>query len=237
MSNTRGTTTSNSTRDNGNVVDLFSGKTFPTLQKERLVRLSPEHDGICMLYSTTKSNPDKLYTMRILCWGIRDNGEVVGLVPWLNQILPCDELEDPFFGQFEGYYDIGSERVFYHPPPHKTIELETAASYFRAGKLPEETIIQEIPDTIGTHAMLNADDDSSLILTEVLSWRLQHNGHIQAMLVDEDKVNVTPVLPGDPCLYPAEDNPNFRYFFQHQIANQIKSQDPEALAAIALLFD
>lgn len=229
--------TSTPTRDDGNVVDIFSGKNFSTLQNERIVRLSPEHDGICMLYSTSKTNPDKLYTMKILCWGIRENGEVVGLVPWLNRILPCDELEDPFFGQFEGYYEIATERVFYHPPPHKTMELETAASYFDPGKIDQQSVVQEIPDTIGTHAMLNSFDDSSLILTEVLSWRLLHNGHMQAMLVDEAKVNVTPVLPGDPCLYPAEDNPEFRYFFQHQIANQIKSQDPEALAAIALLFD
>ncbi len=223
--------------DSGNVVDLFSGKPFSTLQQERIVRLSPEYDGLCMLYSTHKANPDKLYTMKILCWGIRDNGEVIGLVPWLNRILPCDELEDPFFGRFEGYYDIASEHIFYHPPPHKVTELETAADYFTPEVPDEDIVVQEVPDTIGTHAMLNADDSNSLILTEVLSWRLLQSGHLQAMLIDEAQVNVTPVLPGDPCLYPAEENPNFRYFFQHQIANQIKAQDPEALAAIALLFE
>lgn len=229
--------TSTPIENNSNVVDIFSGKTFSSLKNERIVRLSPEYDGICMLYSTSKANPDKLYTMKILCWGIRENGELVGLVPWLNRILPCDALEDPFFGQFEGYYDIALERVFYEPPPHKKLELETAASYFDNSDLEEDDVIQEVPDTIGTHAMLNANDDNSLILTEVLSWRLLNDGHIQAMLINEADVDVTPVLPGDPCLYPAEQNPNFRYFFQHQIANQIKSQDPEALAAIALLFD
>ena len=55
------------------------------------------------------------------------------------------------------------------------------------------------------------------------------------MLIDEEKMVATPVLPGDDCLYPAEQNPDFRYFFQHNIANKIKSQDPEALAAILLL--
>lgn len=229
--------TSTPTGDNGNVVDIFSGKPLATLHNERIVRLSPEHDGLCMLYSTSKANPDKLYTMKILCWGIRENGEVVGLVPWLNRILPCDELEDPFFGQFEGYYDIAAEQIFYNPPPHKVKELETAVSYFVSEELDEDTVTQEIPDVIGTHAMLDASDDDSLILTEVLSWRLLQSGEIQAMLVDEANVNATPVLPGDPCLYPAKDNPDFRYFFQHQIANQIKSQDPDALAAIALLFE
>ena len=45
----------------------------------------------------------------------------------------------------------------------------------------------------------------------------------------------TPVLPGDDCLYAADKNNDFRYFFQHHIANKLKSQDPEALAAISLL--
>ncbi len=223
-------------RNSGNVVDLFSRKTLNLLNQERIVRLAPEYDGICMLYSTSKTNPDKLYTMKILCWGIRANGDIVGLVPWLNRILPCDELEDPFYGQFEGYFHPLSERIFYHPPAHKVSELETAVSYFDDNQLPEDAIIQEIPDTIGTHAMLNIDD-SKLVLTEVLSWRLQNNGHIQAMLINDDAVDVTPVLPGDPCLYPAEEDPHFRYFFQHQIANQIKSKDPAALEAIALLFE
>ncbi len=220
-----------------NIVDIFSGKSFTSLKNERIVRLSPEYDGFCMLYSTSKTNPEKLYTMKILCWALRDNGEVVALVPWLNKVLPCEKLDDPFYGQFEGYYDLNSERVFYHPPPHKVIELETAASYYDYSSDTADTMVQEIPDTIGTHAMLTGDDSSSLILTEVLSWRLFNNGHIQGTIIDENLVDVTPVLPGDPCLYPTEDNPNFRYFFQHQIANQIKSEDPEALAAIALLFD
>ena len=30
---------------------------------------------------------------------------------------------------------------------------------------------------------------------------------------------------------------SFRYFFQHQIANKLKDEDPEALAAISLLVD
>ncbi len=54
--------------------------------------------------------------------------------------------------------------------------------------------------------------------------------------MDPEKITHTPVLAGDPCLYRAEENPEFRYFFQHHIANQIKSEDPEALQAIALLL-
>ena len=63
------------------------------------------------------------------------------------------------------------------------------------------------------------------------------DGTIHAMLVDEDKVKSTPVLPGDPCLYSAQEQAEFKYFFQHRIANKIKEQDPEALAAISMLIE
>ena len=40
------------------------------------------------------------------------------------------------------------------------------------------------------------------------------------------------MLPGSACLYPADSNPDFRYFFPHKLANQIKCEEPEAMAAI-----
>ncbi|ARN75899.1 hypothetical protein [Oceanicoccus sagamiensis] len=224
-------------RDSNNVVDLFSKKTFTALQDERIIRLSPEHDGMSMLYSNSTSGPEKLYAMKILCWGLRENGEVVGMVPWLNKVVPCDELTNEQHGQYEGYYDIGAELVFSEPPAYKVLELQNAANYFEFEQAAGTDIIQEIPDTIGTHAMLNAEDSGSIILTEVLSWRLLYNGVIEGMLINEEQVSSTPVLPGDSCLYPANENPDFRYFFQHHIANQIKAEDPEALAAISLLFE
>lgn len=225
-----------STHDH-NIVDIFTGKSLTALSQERFIRLSPEYDGLSMLYTNSKTRNDKLYSMKILCWGLRANGEVVGLVPWLNKLIACTELNDPIYGQYEGYYDANNEDIFYTPPPHKVMELETAKEYFDPQEIIDDVIIQEIPDTIGTHAMLNAEVKGSLILTEVLSWRLNSNGQLQAMLIDEEQVNVTPVLPGDPCLYPAEDNSDFRYFFQHHIANQIKAEDPDAMEAISLLFD
>ena len=219
-----------------NVIDLFSHKPLKAANTERIIRISPEYDGLSMLYASHKTS-SKLYAMRILCWGLRDNGEVVGMVPWLNKVVPCDELDDPHIGKYEAYYNTATEEIFYQAPPHKVMELETAADCFDAGTCATDAVMQEIPDTIGTHAMLNADDDGTIILTEVLSWKLLGSGHLQAMLIDEQKVKATPVLPGDPCLYPAEQNPDFRYFFQHHVANQIKSEDPEALAAIAMLFE
>ncbi len=222
---------------NSNVVDLFSGGTFIPEEKQRIIRISPEYDGLSMLYSNNRASPDKLYSMNILCWALRSDGDVVAMVPWLNKVVPCTALDDPCDGRWEGYYDKVSSDIFYEPPIHKVLELETAVNYFKVDDSPADQIIQEIPDTIGTHAMLNSDEQQCLLLTEVISWRLLGDGSIQAMLVDPDKVLSTPILAGDCSLYPASENAEFRYFFQHHVANQIKSADPEAIAAISHLLE
>lgn len=239
---------STATRDNvngarkGNVLDFFSGKTHQQKRQEHIVRLSPEYDGLSMLYTNSHTRKtDTYYSMRILCWGLRANGDVVALVPWLNKIVSCTALEDPANGSWEGYYDHLTGEITYKAPPYKVAELKSAANYFGTddefNANDGDAVIQEIPDTIGTHAMLACTDEKTLVLTEVLSWRLYNNGFIEAMLIDDDKITQTPVLPGDPCLYRASQNKNFRYFFQHHIANQIKAENPDAMEAISLLLD
>ncbi len=219
-----------------NVVDFFTGKSFTELNDERFVRLAPELDGLEMLYSN-EAHPEKLFSVKILCWGLRANGDVVGLVPWLNDIVPCTEICDPLNGQWEGYYDAGIDEIFFDAPMHKVVEVETAAEYYELECENDEDVVQEIPDTIGTHAVLATPGTNQLALVEVISWRLLHNGRVYGMLTDLERVVSTPVLPGDDCLYPAQDSDQFRYFFQHQIANKIKAEDPEALAAISMLVD
>jgi hypothetical protein len=228
------TSTNNHNMDN--VVDFFTGKTFSTIHDERFIRLSPELDGLEMLYSNDTSS-EKLFSLKILCWGLRANGDVVGLVPWLNTIVPCPDLCDPLNGHFEGYYDQGIDEVFFEAPIHKVVELETAADYYEIECENEEDVVQEVPDMIGTHAVLAVPGQKQLTLVEVVSWRLLNNGNIYGMLADLDKVVSTPVLPGDECLYAAQIDDEFRYFFQHQIANKIKAQDPEAMAAISMLVE
>lgn len=220
-----------------NVVDLFSGKPLAALRGEQVIRLSPEFDGLSMLYSNRHTDPNKLYSMKILCWALQADGEIVGMVPWLNGLVRCSDLDDAATGLWEGYYDPSVDQVFYDAPSHKIAELEHASAYFGACADNPNRTVQEIPDTIGTHAMLAGEDEDTLVLTEVLSWRLFNDGQIEAMLIDEHSVKSTPVLPGDACLYAASEDPRFRYFFQHHIANQIKSEDPVALAAIAMLFE
>lgn len=228
--------TSQSSHNTDNVVDLFTGKSLSELHDQRFVRLAPELDGLEMLYSNDTSD-DRLFSLKVLCWGLRANGEVVGLVPWLNDIVACPDICDPLNGQWEGYYDPGIDEVFFDAPMHKVIELETAAEYYELQCENEDDVVQELPDTIGTHAVLATEESNKLHLVEVISWRLLHDGSVFGMLTDMNKIVSTPVLPGDECLYSAQKSDQFRYFFQHQIANKIKAEDPEALAAISLLVD
>ena len=217
-----------------NVIDIFTRKPLSELSNNKLIRIAPELDGLEMLYSNAE-NPQKLFSIKILAWGLRLSGEVVGLVPWLDELVACDEINDPLNGQWQGYYDQGVDELFFAAPLHKVVELETAADYYEYQCDSEREIIQEVPDGIGTHAVLSTDGFHSITLKEVVSWRLLQNGCIQAMLIDDEKVINTPVLPGDSCLYVADKDEDFKYFFQHHIANQLKSQNPEAMAAIALL--
>ena len=219
-----------------NVVDLFTGKPYSHSRNHRIIRLSPELDGLEMIYSN-QSHPDKFFSIKILCWALRANDEVVGMVPWLNGLIPCSDIRDPLNGKWEGYYDPGIDEVFFDPPIHKIVELESAAEYYEIEAESDDDIVQEVPDTIGTHAVLSNDGFRSILLKEVISWRLLADGTISGMLVDDDKVVDTPVLPGDNCLFQANSNTAFRYYFQHHIANKIKARDPEAIAAISSLVD
>ncbi|MBT5330256.1 MAG: hypothetical protein HOL48_00560 [Porticoccaceae bacterium] len=219
-----------------NIIDIFTGETWSEKQQKRFVRLAPEIDGMEMLY-TNEQNPNKLFTLKILCWGLRENGEIDGLVPWLDKIVPCTEIDDPLQGTWQGYYDPGIEQIFFEAPEHKVSELDAAADYYQYEVENEDDVIQEISDNIGTHAVLSGDQFQSITLAEVVSWRLKANGDMSAMLIDEKLVETTPVLPGDPCLFSANEREDFQYFFQHHIANKLKEKDPEAIAAIASLMN
>jgi len=219
-----------------NVIDIFTRKPISELSDNKLIRIAPELDGLEMLYNNSQ-NSDKFFSIRVLAWGLRANGEVVGLVPWLDELVACDEINDPLNGQWQGYYDQGVDELFFTAPLHKVVELETAADYYEYQCDSQQDVIQEVPDSIGTHAVLSEDNFKSITLKEVISWRLLNDGSVEAMLTDEEAMISTPVLPGDNCLYAADKNKDFHYFFQHHIANKLKSQDPEALEAISLLKD
>jgi|TARA_B110000908_G_scaffold156624_1_gene195971 hypothetical protein len=218
------------------VIDIFTRKPLSESLNNKLIRIAPELDGLEMLYCNSE-NQDKLFSIKVLAWGLRSSGEVIGLVPWLDELVPCDEINDPLNGAWQGYYDAGVDELFYNAPLHKIVELETAADYYEYQCESDREIIQEIPDTIGTHAVLSADRFKSITLKEVVSWRLYQDGVVSAMLIDDSKMLSTPVLPGDDCLFGTDECDDFCYFFQHHIANKIKAQDPEALAAISTLSE
>lgn len=200
-------------------------------------RLSPEHDGLELLYANDR-HADTLFALKILAWARLSDGSVTAMVPWLNAMVCAEELADPLNGYCAGYRIPGDGVLFDEAPAHKLHELEEAVEFFGTagqGGVLEEEVLQEIPDTIGTHVVFSDNDFLDIRLMEVTSWRLYTGGRIEAMVPDPDRVSTTPVLPGDPCLEPAREQPDFRYYFQHGIANKLKNSDPEALAALSLL--
>ncbi|WOG29778.1 hypothetical protein [Endozoicomonas sp. 8E] len=222
--------------DEGNVIDLFTRKPVNETESEKIIRLAPELDGLEMLYSND-ANPGKLFSMKILCWALKKDGTVDALVPWLNKLVPARELNDPLNGRWEGYYDSFHDHAFFEAPEYKRTELETAALYFQTKEEDPDFILQEIGDNIGTHAILTEDNFHTLMLIHVTSWRLYNDGRIHAMLADEKKVETTPILPKDECLFPAQEHEDFKYFFHHIIANKIKHGDPDAIAAFTEMIE
>ena len=112
-----------------NVIDIFTRRPLSELSNNKLIRIAPELDGLEMLYSNSE-NPEKLFSVKVLAWGLRLSGEVVGLVPWLDELVSCVEINDPLNGQWQGYYDQGVDELFFAAPLHKVVELETAADYY-----------------------------------------------------------------------------------------------------------
>ena len=134
---------------NNNVIDIFTRKPLSDLSNNRIIRLAAELDGLEILYSNSE-NPDKLFSVKVLAWGLKVSGEVVGLVPWLDKLVACDEINDPLNGQWQGYYDQGVDQLFFNAPLHKVVELETAADYYDYQCDSDEEIIQELDRFIYT---------------------------------------------------------------------------------------
>ncbi len=282
--------------DNNNVINLFTGLSIAEQASHSIVQTYPENSSIKMLYASP-NNPERLIAVPILCWGLRADGEVVGLVPWINEVTDCTTIDQQLDVSWEGYYLQDSDTIFYDAPeaivaqlatamryaeplvPKPTEETETseANSIATLSKKPavvkdevpvfinsplrevkstdngcdfvstendksieieleDVTVVQEIPDLIGTHALLVNDDAQALTLTPVVSWVLDEFGELHGMLVDEDLIDKTPVVPGDDCLYVATSNTHFRCYFQRDIAEQIRVRNPETMAAIEKLL-
>lgn len=215
------------------VIDLDARRQHQQARR-RLVRLAPELDGLEMVYRLD-ATPDILYGMPLLAWGLREDGEVVGLVPWMESLTPCQHLDDDDHGRFVGYRDPETEELFDIAPEHKLMELEYAAGYFDYEETEQVTLIQQLPEIQGTYALCMDEGDNPWQLKQVFGWRLYSDGSVEALLADERRVEQTPILLGDACLYPGHSRHRLVYFFQRQIANRIRQEDPATLEALALM--
>ncbi|CAA0089584.1 Uncharacterised protein [Zhongshania aliphaticivorans] len=202
------------------------------VEQHKIVRISPEYEGLCLLYSHHALSRDKLYAVKILAWARLANGQNVAILPWLSGISRCIDLNDPDTGLAQGYYDPRNTRHFSETPPQHIAALDAMCQYPHDI---ESHIIQEIPDLIGSHAAL-LGDKQEFILEPVISWRLLANGKLEALVADVNLAQHTPVLAQDECLYPVQQETNFRYFFQYHIANQIKAGGQIATRAISQLL-
>ncbi|MBT8148568.1 MAG: hypothetical protein KJO24_01465 [Gammaproteobacteria bacterium] len=234
-----------------NVINLFTGQALAVEASTRIIRISGECNGARMLYSTL-DNPERLVAVPILCWALLEDGAVTALVPWLDEVLPCEEIEEKYSINWEGYYCSIVEDFFFEPPAEVVAQLGVAARFNRgllnavtsasgnaAAAVEERSdwhIVQEIPDPVGTHALLLNESSDALVLTSVISWTLDEYGRLHGMLADDASIEKLPVLPGDDCLFCAEDEPSFKCFFQRDIAEQIRTQNPETMQAIEQLF-
>lgn len=203
-------------------------------KRDRVIRLSPELDGLETLYSND-SSVGVCFNLKIVAWALKNSGVVVGLIPWLRDIIECPKFSDPLNGYWAGYRNPKTEDIFYEPPKHKVVELETAAEYFSGQEALSAEWIQEIPDSLGTHALFTPDDFHTIQLIEVVSWRLLKNGRILGMLPEYDKITDYPILLSEKNLYPAQDHPNFKCFFHFSLVERIKKHDPDAMNALSLL--
>jgi len=215
------------------VIDLETARQRHEAQK-CLVRLSPELDGLEMVYQLD-ADPESFYSMPVLAWGLREDGHVIGLIPWMEKLTPCHLLNSREQGCFVGYRDPETEEIFTDPPEHKWHELTASAEYFDYESSQEITLIQQIPDHQGTHALCMEGHHQPWQMKLVYGWNLYSDGSIDALVADEGKAAMTPILLKDACLYSTRSRHPKVYFFQRHIANQIVEEDPDTLESLALM--
>lgn len=267
--------------ESADVVSLFTGETIETVE-QKIVAIVGESSSIRMLYSTAE-NRERLIAVPLICWAMREDGECIGVVPWINEILDCQQVQERYGVIWEGYYDAINEEILTEIPEKAKAELLINARYTPKIQLDKTSadktedipvfltknatnaaqcqleqveyfdVIAEIADPIGTHAMIvksnhNGESDnkdqndcavvesSTMYLTNVVSWALDTNGELHAMVADEACVTKLPVLPGDECLFSVNKDNRFQCFFPRDIAEQIRENDAETLDAIEHLF-
>ena len=63
----------NISKKTSNVIDILSKKPVIKNYNLQLIRLAQETDGVVMLYAND-ANPGKLFSLKIMGWGLQSNG-------------------------------------------------------------------------------------------------------------------------------------------------------------------
>lgn len=221
-------------KNTDNVVQFTSKKQRAVKDHHHIIRLAPELDGIELLYSNDE-HPELLFSMSVIGWALMKDGSVDALIPWLGEIMLAKEITDTLNGHWEGFYDQETDKLLLDAPHYKELELTSAAEE-RFTTHSDNTVIQELPDTVGTHAVMSGDGFQTITVTPVISWQLYGDGRLMAMITGDEPIDNTPILPGDPVLKPAQQHPDFHYFFHYHLANKLKQGDAEAMAALAYML-
>ena len=86
-----------------------------------ILRLSPEYDGMELLYANDQ-HPDTLFSIKILAWARREDGDTVAVVPWLKELVSATDLADPLNGRWEGY------RLPTHLPHRQSVDVDRSVT-------------------------------------------------------------------------------------------------------------
>ena len=210
---------------NTKVVSLFSGQPYQSNNSHHIVRLAPELDHLEVLYNDSHAKGEDVYRANILFWALLSDGSVVGMIPWLDQLICCADLNHPGMGAFLGYFDPAVDELLNVVPEHKRMELQAAADHFHFEPCTEDVIIQELPDTCGTHVIFSADQLQNLSMSEVFSWQLLSSGKVQATIINLQDVERWPVLLGDAALETCQSHDDFYGFLQYRLAVKLKQTD------------
>lgn len=226
--------------DQCRIFSFYTKREMDLSQSTQIIAMYPELTGTKMLYKN-RDQADRCIAVPVLFWALQAGGHIVGLVPWLDQIVDCGTIADRFDISWEGYYNESAGSMG-HEAPAEIAQLLTLQQRFStpiqaptAADQPAKVLL-ELSDPVGTHAMLMDEENESLTLTAVVSWQLLDTGEVFGMLADESLPHKYPILAKDHCLYRADQNRTFRCYFQRDIAEQIRARDPETLEAIEKMF-
>ena len=212
-------------------IGITSLNSFRSARSRKILRIVPEHDSNVVLYSSSEGGAERYYTQRIVCWALRESGQVVAIVPWLSRLVASDEIDDPEMGRPLGFYNLNSRRLLYEPPAHKVAELD-AVNTFDDYLLDDRVAAGFIPDNTGVGVLLNIGGDRHTALCRVIGWKLDSGGQIHALVELEGNRVLVPIGASV-----AGAGLRVSCFIDRNLVVGLRAKDPDALLAVDLLLE